>query len=180
MTRVYAAFYWSINLGSFFAFLVIPWIRQSMGYSWAFAVPGIFMAVSTFLLWCGRKTYHHRQPTQPHFLPCLLTRVFKGAQYACEKYGTEEVKQSSNTLIGIAAFIVMAPLLVLLGYWTNQEPRSWARSAAWVKPGPASAGLLPSSSISSPWWLRGSAWRPPSACAALSAFPAAFSSIRRR
>lgn len=120
MTRVYAAFYWSINLGSFFAFLVIPWIRQSMGYSWAFAVPGIFMAVSTFLLWCGRKTYHHRQPTQPHFLPCLLTRVFKGAQYACEKYGAEEVKQSSNTLIGIAAFIVMAPLLVLLGYWTNQ------------------------------------------------------------
>ncbi|MDO5449925.1 MAG: MFS transporter [Akkermansia sp.] len=126
MTRVYAAFYWSINLGSFFAFLVIPWIRQSMGYSWAFAVPGIFMLVATLLLWCGRKTYYHRQPTQPHFLPSLLCRVFRGAKAACDKYGAETVKQTSNTVIGIAAFVVLAPIVFLLGHWVNQGAQQLA------------------------------------------------------
>ena len=47
MTRVYAAFYWAINLGSFFSFLVIPWVRQSWGYSWAFGIPGLFMSRAT-------------------------------------------------------------------------------------------------------------------------------------
>lgn len=120
MARVYAAFYWSINLGSFFAFLVIPWIRQSMGYSWAFAVPGVFMAIATFLLWCGRKTYRHRQPTQPHFLPCLLTRVFKGAKAACEKFGAAAVQETSRTVLGIVSFIVLAPVVVLLAYWARE------------------------------------------------------------
>ena len=55
MTRLYAAFYWSINLGSFFSFLVIPWVRQNWGYSWAFGIPGIFMALATLIFWLGRR-----------------------------------------------------------------------------------------------------------------------------
>ena len=61
MTRIYAAFYWSINLGSFFSFLVIPWVRQNWGYGWAFGIPGIFMALATFIFWCGRRHYHRRR-----------------------------------------------------------------------------------------------------------------------
>src|SRR5258708_6582 len=46
LRKAYAAFYWSINFGSFFSFLVIPFVRKHWGYSWAFGVPGIAMAIA--------------------------------------------------------------------------------------------------------------------------------------
>ena len=117
MTRIYAAFYWSINLGSFFSFIVIPWIRQSYGYSWAFGVPGIFMALATLIFWCGRKSYRHRQPSQPKFLPTLLCRIFCGAAKACERFSGPAVAQATSTAVKIAAFIVVAPIIIMLGVW---------------------------------------------------------------
>lgn len=120
MTRVYAAFYWSINLGSFFAFLVIPWVRQSWGYSWAFGIPGIFMAVATFIFWCGRKQYRHRQPVQPEFLPALFCRVFRGASVACERFGGAAVAAATKTALAIASFVVIAPLVVAFGALTKE------------------------------------------------------------
>ncbi len=120
MTRIYAAFYWSINLGSFFSFLVIPWVRQNHGYSWAFGIPGIFMAIATLFFWCGRKHYLHREPEQPRFLPALFTRIFCGAARACERFGSDEVGRATSTALNIATFIVVAPLLLLLGHWTMQ------------------------------------------------------------
>ncbi len=119
MTRVYAAFYWSINLGSFFSFLVIPWVRQNWGYSWAFGIPGIFMGIATLVFWCGRKQYRHREPSQPRFLPALLTRLFRGRSTAVERFGAEAVGQAVNTAIGIFAFIVIAPPVLLLGRQTQ-------------------------------------------------------------
>jgi POT family proton-dependent oligopeptide transporter len=119
MTRLYAAFYWSINLGSFFSFLVIPWVRQNWGYSWAFGIPGIFMALATLIFWLGRKKYNHVPPTQPEFLHALCSRVFQGPARACERFGGEAVKSATNTAIGIAALVVIAPILVLLGSWAH-------------------------------------------------------------
>lgn len=57
LQKAYAAFYWSINVGSVAAFLVIPAISRKYGYSWAFGVPGIAMAVATLVFWLGRKRY---------------------------------------------------------------------------------------------------------------------------
>lgn len=119
MTRLYAAFYWSINLGSFFSFLVIPWVRQNWGYSWAFGIPGIFMALATLIFWLGRHKYTHVPPTQPEFLRALCTRLFCGAARACERFGGASVARATNTAIGIAAFIVVAPIVILLGYWAH-------------------------------------------------------------
>lgn len=119
MTRLYAAFYWSVNLGSFFSFLVIPWVRQNWGYSWAFGIPGIFMALATLIFWLGRRKYNHVPPTQPEFLRALLTRVFSGAATACARFGGEAVARATNTAIGIAAFIVIAPIVILLGNWAH-------------------------------------------------------------
>jgi POT family proton-dependent oligopeptide transporter len=119
MTRLYAAFYWSINLGSFFSFLVIPWVRQNWGYSWAFGIPGIFMALATLIFWLGRRKYSHVPPTQPEFLKALFSRIFQGAARACERFGGEVVARTTSTAIGIAAFIVIAPIVVLLGTWAH-------------------------------------------------------------
>ena len=57
LQKAYGAFYWAINFGSFFSFLVIPWIKNHHGYSPAFAVPGILMALATFIFWRGTKHY---------------------------------------------------------------------------------------------------------------------------
>lgn len=82
MTKAFNAFYWAINLGSFFSFLVIPAMEQRYGYSWAFAVPGLFMGVATFVFWLGRKKYHKTPPArnsgQPGFWKVLFIILFHG------------------------------------------------------------------------------------------------------
>jgi proton-dependent oligopeptide transporter, POT family len=57
LQKAYAAFYWSINLGSFFSFLIIPAVKKHFGYSWAFGIPGIFMGIATLVFWLGTKHY---------------------------------------------------------------------------------------------------------------------------
>lgn len=138
MTRIYAAFYWSINLGSFFAFLVIPWVRQSLGYSWAFGIPGIFMALATFLFWCGRKQYRHLQPVQPKFLPALFCRIFGGTAKACARFGGQAVADATSTAIKIAAFIVIAPIVIVLAI---QVQEGGSRLAALFGAGDVGASL---------------------------------------
>jgi POT family proton-dependent oligopeptide transporter len=64
LRKVYGLFYFSINLGAFFGFLLIPWFRDRAGYSWAFAVPGIFMAVATIIFWFGRRYYIVKPPAR--------------------------------------------------------------------------------------------------------------------
>src|SRR5437016_4835351 len=64
LQKAYGAFYWSINFGSFFSFLAIPWIKDAHGYSWAFAVPGVLMALATFIFWLGTKHYVRVPPSR--------------------------------------------------------------------------------------------------------------------
>lgn len=62
LPKAYAIFYFSINLGSTLAFFVVPWCRKNLGYSWAFGVPGIAMAVATFVFWIGTPRYTRVPP----------------------------------------------------------------------------------------------------------------------
>jgi POT family proton-dependent oligopeptide transporter len=75
--KAYGAFYWAINLGSFFSFLVVPWVKNHHGYSMAFAVPGILMGAATFIFWLGTKKYIRVPPSrQTHtggFLPVFCS-----------------------------------------------------------------------------------------------------------
>ena len=64
LQKAYGAFYWAINFGSFFSFLVIPWIKNHHGYSLAFLVPGILMAIATFIFWLGTKHYVRVPPSR--------------------------------------------------------------------------------------------------------------------
>jgi POT family proton-dependent oligopeptide transporter len=64
LQKAYAAFYWSINLGSFFSFFAIPFTRKHFGYGWAFGVPGIAMAIATFIFWRGTRFYVRVPPTR--------------------------------------------------------------------------------------------------------------------
>lgn len=64
LQKAYGAFYWAINFGSFFSFLVIPWIKNHYNYSLAFAVPGVLMALATFIFWLGTKHYVRVPPAR--------------------------------------------------------------------------------------------------------------------
>jgi POT family proton-dependent oligopeptide transporter len=64
LRKLYGFFYWSINIGAFFGFAVIPRFREAKGYSWAFALPGIFMGIATLVFWLGRRRYIMTPPTR--------------------------------------------------------------------------------------------------------------------
>jgi proton-dependent oligopeptide transporter, POT family len=84
LQKAYAAFYWMINLGSTAAFLIIPWVRDSHGYSWAFGVPGIAMAIATLIFWMGTKKYVHVAPSaktrSSGFMAVLMYSIRNRAQ----------------------------------------------------------------------------------------------------
>lgn len=63
LAKAYGLFYWSINFGSFFSFLMIPWLKDEFGYRLAFGVPGVLMLIATLIFWLGRKTYTRVPPT---------------------------------------------------------------------------------------------------------------------
>lgn len=79
--KVYDAFYWIINFGSFFASLFMPILLKEFGARVAFGVPGLLMLVATLVLWSGRRQYVH-QPARgadPHsFLKVVWTALKAG------------------------------------------------------------------------------------------------------
>lgn len=62
ISRVYAWFYFSINLGSAFSTIWIPKLLEKHGPHVAFAVPGIFMLIATIIFWMGRNRFVHVPP----------------------------------------------------------------------------------------------------------------------
>jgi len=84
LTRVFSWFYFSINFGSAFSTLLIPWLLDpfvaspSQRANWpewlvqllekihgphiAFGTPGILMFVATVIFWLGRKKFVHLPP----------------------------------------------------------------------------------------------------------------------
>ena len=74
---VYDAFYWTINFGSFFASLLMPIFLRNFGPGVAFGIPGILMAVATFIFWLGRNKYVHVPPAPPN--PDSFLRVSRTA-----------------------------------------------------------------------------------------------------
>lgn len=57
IARAFGMFYWAINFGSFFAFGLIPIVKDNFGYAWAFGVPGIVMGLSTLIFVAGTRHY---------------------------------------------------------------------------------------------------------------------------
>ncbi|HZX27444.1 MAG TPA: oligopeptide:H+ symporter [Telluria sp.] len=77
---IYDAFYWSINLGSFFASLLMPIYLKNYGPAVAFGIPGVLMALATLFFWSGRRKYVYMPPAPPN--PDAFTRVCRSALLA--------------------------------------------------------------------------------------------------
>jgi POT family proton-dependent oligopeptide transporter len=134
LRKVYGWFYWAINLGAAFGFFVIPMVRNKAGYSWAFGVPGIFMALATLIFWLGTK-YYVRQPPQKadrgagYWTVVWFALTHRGERkigqhffdVALARFSPEEV-ESARAVSGILMIFLTVPM-----FWAlfNQVNSTW-------------------------------------------------------
>ncbi len=135
--RVYDIFYFSVNFGSTFSTIMIPWILPRYGAGWAFGIPGILMAAATFVFWMGRDKYVHVPPTRETgntgFIPIFAYALkhlgkSKGDSFldvAKNKFSSENVEAVK------AAFKVIKVFLLISGFWAlfDQHSSSWVLQA---------------------------------------------------
>ncbi len=117
--KVYDAFYWIINFGSFFATLLMPVMLKEFGASVAFGLPGILMGLATLILWSGRKKYVH-QPARganPHSFLWVVWTALKagGLGMAVAALGLlgAAVSLSRMGSLGIVASVCLSLVLVM-------------------------------------------------------------------
>lgn len=138
LKRAYDLFYWSVNFGSFFSTLLIPYTLKHWGASVAFGIPGILMGLATLVFWLGRKHYvivpPGRQSHTAGFLPVFfhaLARLpqrragegfWEGARH---KFRPEEVEgaKAVAAIIGVFATVPM--------FWAlfDQHGSTWVLQA---------------------------------------------------
>lgn len=126
--KVFQAFYFIINFGSFFATLMIPFIRSNPDKIWilrdhpeyatsvAFAIPGILMFLATIAFWMGRKVFVH-VPAHPGGKVGLLdsigaTLLFMGF-IGLPLFGWGALSFSTNVVLTVSS--------VLIGLWVFEE-----------------------------------------------------------
>jgi POT family proton-dependent oligopeptide transporter len=68
VSRAFGWFYFSVNFGSFFSILLIPWLLENHGARWAFGVPAVLMLAATYVFWSGRYKFAHIPPGGKTFL----------------------------------------------------------------------------------------------------------------
>ncbi len=110
LQKAYGAFYWAINFGSFFSFLVIPWIKDKSSYAIAFGVPGVLMALATLIFWLGTK-YYTRVPTNRQLKRAGFFTVFWHAFQNSQEFKAAAVLNLFTTIgLPVLAMLLMAVL----------------------------------------------------------------------
>jgi proton-dependent oligopeptide transporter, POT family len=131
LSRVFTWFYFSINFGSCFSTLLIPWmldpykvpadwasklpawvvwvLEKAHGPDIAFGTPGVLMLIATVIFWLGRKKFVH--------LPPVGLR-----RYLSEILQRENLKALGNLLI-------LVPFVAIFWSLWNQNSSSWVLQA---------------------------------------------------
>ena len=138
--KAYAAFYFSINFGSFFSFLTIPYIAKHHGYGWAFGIPGVLMGIATLIFWSGRHRYIKAPPASETrsagFFPVLweaLTHRQPGRGFwdgARGRFSAEEVGAAQSVLPVLSIFALIPPFWAMF----DQHSSTWILQAEQMVP----------------------------------------------
>jgi POT family proton-dependent oligopeptide transporter len=99
---------------------VIPWIKDRHGYSLAFGVPGIFMAIATFIFWLGTKRYVRVLPSRETksagffkvFFAALSGPRVPGQSFwdaACARFSEKEINAAKSVLPILFVFAFITP-----------------------------------------------------------------------
>lgn len=92
LPKIFNWFYFSINLGAMVSMLLTPWLLEWYGPHWAFGVPGVLMALATFVFWLGRKRFVH---------------IPAGGEKTLRELGTPEARKSILQLIPLFLFVAV-------------------------------------------------------------------------
>ena len=113
---VYDAFYWSVNLGSFFASLLMPRILKAWGASWAFGIPGLLMLVATVVFWAGRRRYVivPPAPRDPHGFAAVAAT----ALLARGPGGPGFLTAGAGLLLALASFLLTPAFGFIVAFCT--------------------------------------------------------------
>jgi POT family proton-dependent oligopeptide transporter len=137
LPKVFDIFYWSINFGSFFSSLLIPWVLPTYGPKLAFGIPGILMGVATLIFWLGRRHYAQMETTQKEgskFLSVLWYSITHlgdrrpGSSWldvARAKFDAEKVEGAKAAVSIFTVFISVA------AFWSlyDQQGSTWVLQA---------------------------------------------------
>jgi POT family proton-dependent oligopeptide transporter len=138
MPRVFAAFYWSINLGSLTASLCIPKLLRHFGPRVAFGLPGLLMLMATLVFWVGRHHYHHVAPSGPD--PHSVLRVMLTA-WRLRRQGTgpggswldrargvhgDDAIEGAKAVLGVTRIFAFVPFFWML---FDQKGSAWVLQA---------------------------------------------------
>lgn len=74
LSRAFGWFYFSVNFGSFFSIMLIPWLLDRYGPAPAFGLPAVLMLIATYVFWAGRNKFVHIPPTGKSFLRQTFNR----------------------------------------------------------------------------------------------------------
>jgi len=136
LDKVYSIFYFSINFGSFFSTLLIPWTLKLYGPGLAFGIPGILMGVATLIFWLGRNAYVVVPPSSEgsRFLPVILYALThqKDRQPGQRFLQVAETKFSKSQVEGVQAVLsIFAVFVATTGFWAlyDQHGASWVLQA---------------------------------------------------
>lgn len=108
LSKAFAWYYFSINLGAATSTVLTPWLLNHYGASVAFGVPGVLMAIATLTFWLGRRQFVHVPPA--------------GAAFFRESFSRE----------GVLALAKLLPLFALLSvFWSlfDQTTSTWVEQA---------------------------------------------------
>ena len=108
ISKVFGWFYFSINVGAVLSMVVCPWLLQEHGPGWAFGVPGVVMALATFVFWLGRNKFVHIPPG--------------GRQFFTETISHEGIRAIVNLL---PLYVFIFPFFMLF----DQTHSAWIEQA---------------------------------------------------
>jgi len=132
--KIYQIFYFSINFGSFFSTLLIPWIytHPALG-TWApsvaFGIPGVLMAVATLVFWMGRNKFVKVPPKPGGMLGFMdfMAAVFFFLPFAAWAFGWEFIH---HALMGSPLAAPFTPAAAAIPANTAPEMVAAATTAA--------------------------------------------------
>jgi POT family proton-dependent oligopeptide transporter len=134
VNKVFAVFYWSINLGSFFASLIIPKTLRLFGPSVAFGIPGILMGIATLVFWLGRNQYVKIPPTgkNPHSFLAVVSSAWRhrgAAQLFLDGARSEHPQEAVEGVK--AVFRVLSIFAFVPFFWMlfDQKASTWVVQA---------------------------------------------------
>ncbi|HEY5368932.1 MAG TPA: POT family MFS transporter [Hanamia sp.] len=137
ISKMFNWFYFSINVGSFISTLLIPLLNDRFGPKVAFGVPGVLMALATFIFWLGRKKYVRVKPSGfPKenfiFINAYMFRTFFTKKKGESVRKITEQKYSAKSIEGVfAVWRVLSVFVFIPIYWAlyDQSGSEWVLQA---------------------------------------------------